>query len=613
MLLEKGGKTLDNKKKPSYSLTNNLRFVLSRLWKRKSMAVLTFLRAPFVVLSVFLGIYLSREVIAAVVTRQAPETILVRIGFISLLLLLSLVIDKYLSARVMAYMMIFDTDLMLGIFDKCLSGDYENIESADGLSRLGKAMDNVGSDQSPSRLVTYTLSSVAVNILGILTYAALLLTLSPWILLVVTVTTLAGFWILKSVATWNYRNKDHWKAYDRKLEYLRTNAGDFTKAKDIRLYGMGDWFRDVFNETLKGRMGWHRKEQLHAFGTDGLRALLSLLRDGVSYGLLAYLLLSRHMAVSDFILYFGIIGQFAASLNGLVEDFNQLTRFSLGFSEIREFLDYPDQANHGPGLPLPEETFAIEFRNVSYRYAGSAEYTIKNLSFTIEKGEKLAIVGPNGAGKTTLVKLLCGLYTPTEGEILINGAPVNAYNREEYYTLFSAVFQDIFVLPQSIACNITASLEAEADRRRVLASAELAGLAQKLGELPDGIDTKLIRSVTDNALDLSGGELQKLALARALYKNGKALILDEPTAALDPIAESHIYMEYNRMTQGHTSVFISHRLASTRFCDRIFFLDQGEVLECGSHDALMAEGGRYCEMFEVQSHYYREEAAENVS
>jgi ABC-type multidrug transport system fused ATPase/permease subunit len=183
---------------------------------------------------------------------------------------------------------------------------------------------------------------------------------------------------------------------------------------------------------------------------------------------------------------------------------------------------------------------------------------------------------------------------------------LNAYNREEYYTLFSAVFQDIFVLPLSIAKNVSASVDNEIDRQKLRDTLAFAGLETKIVSLPDGMDTKLIKSVYDDAVDFSGGEMQKLALARALYKGGKALILDEPTAALDPIAESGIYMEYNRMTAGRTSVFISHRLASTRFCDRIFFLEDGKIIECGSHNELMAQQGKYFEMFEIQSHYYRE-------
>lgn len=315
---------------------------------------------------------------------------------------------------------------------------------------------------------------------------------------------------------------------------------------------------------------------------------------------------------ADFVFYFGVIGGFSGWLNGIVGDFNRLYSFNLGISELREYFDYPDKANHSTGIALPNDTFSIEFKNVSYQYPGSDTNTIENLNFKIEKGEKIAIVGINGAGKTTIVKLICGLYTPKSGEILINSQPLNDYNREEYYKLFSVVFQDIFMLPLSIAKNISSSTEEETDRQKVQNAINLAGLSSKIDSLPNGINTRLIKSVFEDAVDLSGGEMQKLALARALYKNGKALILDEPTAALDPIAESNIYTEYDRMTVGHTSIFISHRLASTRFCNRIFFLEDGKIIECGNHNELMSQKGKYFEMFDIQSHYYKDNLENTV-
>ncbi|HHY81401.1 MAG TPA: ABC transporter ATP-binding protein [Clostridiales bacterium] len=601
------------KRKPKYSLFSNLKFILGNMWKwEKRLTVFMFLRSPFAVITPFIGIYLSKEVVDAVVRKSTPAEVLYLIAAISFALLACLIVDKYLGVQLQKFMMIHDFHYQMVILDKCIRSDYENMESAAGLTRISKAMEHCGYDISDARIIANVLSSLAANIIGAISYAAVLFRLSPWILLAVTLTTLSGFFALKITASWRYRNKDYWKVYDRKLNYLRENSGDFTRAKDIRLYTMTDWFQDVFAATLSDRMKWHKKEQMLGFGADGLRAFMSLLREGIAYGLLVFLIFANDLTAADFVFYFSVIGGFTTWLNGIVGDFDSINRCHLGFSEIREYLDYPDKSNRGPGIPLPIETFSIEFKNVSYRYQGSSEDTIKNLSFRIDKGEKIAIVGLNGAGKTTLVKLMCGLYNPTEGEILINGQPVNAYNREDYYSLFSVVFQEIFVMPMSIARNVSSATEDDTDRQRVWSTIALAGLSSKIDKLPEGIDTKLIKSVYDDAVDLSGGEMQKLALARALYKNGKALILDEPTAALDPIAESHIYMEYSRMTSGNTSVFISHRLASTQFCDRIFFMEKGRIIECGSHDELMSQKGKYYEMFEIQSHYYKDEVMEDV-
>lgn len=213
--------------------------------------------------------------------------------------------------------------------------------------------------------------------------------------------------------------------------------------------------------------------------------------------------------------------------------------------------------------------------------------------------------GLNGAGKTTLVKLICGFYDPTEGSVLLNGKDIRRYNRYEYYQLFSAVFQQLSVLEVTLAENVAQSID-QIDMERVKECIEKAGLTQRVESLPKGYDTHIGRKVFEDGVEFSGGEMQRLMLARALYKNGSVIVLDEPTAALDPIAENDIYLKYNEMTAGRTSVYISHRLASTRFCDRIIFLAEGQIAEEGTHESLMALNGQYAELFRVQSKYYRE-------
>ena len=238
-------------------------------------------------------------------------------------------------------------------------------------------------------------------------------------------------------------------------------------------------------------------------------------------------------------------------------------------------------------------------------YPGADADTIHDLSLTVHPGEKLAIVGLNGAGKTTLVKLLCGLLDPVQGAVLLNGRDIRAFDRRKYYALFSAVFQEFSVLDVTIAEQIAQCAEG-IDYKRIADCAEKAGLTAMIERLPEGLQTHMGREVYLDGVLFSGGETQRLMLARALYKNGPILLLDEPTAALDPIAENDIYMKYNDMTAGKTSVFISHRLASTRFCDRIIFIADGNIAEEGTHESLLALGGAYAKLFEVQSRYYQE-------
>lgn len=274
---------------------------------------------------------------------------------------------------------------------------------------------------------------------------------------------------------------------------------------------------------------------------------------------------------------------------------------------MREFIDIPDHFNRSKGVPLPKNPPEIVLENVSFRYPNSQSDTLKNINLIIKPGEKLAIAGLNGAGKTTLVKLLCGLYRPTKGRITVSGHAIEEYNRDEYYSILSVVFQDICLLPVSIAKNIALCEQGQMNNTILKKVLKLSGLYDKVQSLPKKEDTLLLKSIHEEAIELSGGEMQKLALARALYKGGNIIILDEPTAALDPIAESEMYQKYNQLISDATSVFISHRLSSTRFCDRIIFLEDGEIIEEGSHEELMGLSGEYADMFNIQSHYYKEE------
>ncbi|MBR7137238.1 MAG: ATP-binding cassette domain-containing protein, partial [Clostridia bacterium] len=327
----------------------------------------------------------------------------------------------------------------------------------------------------------------------------------------------------------------------------------------------------------------------------------------IAYFVLIGLLLGGQMGVGDFVFYFGLVGGIAGFLQGIIGDLAELNTRAEKIDYYRELYDYPMRFNHGKGCALPTGAVTVEFKNVWYRYDGAEDDTLKGIDLTISAGESLALVGLNGAGKTTLVKLLCGLYTPTKGEILVDGKPIADYNIEEYYSLISAVFQEIKVIALTMFEFVaSADLTRSTARDDAVKAMQAAGIYEKIRALPNGIDTHLMKGIYDDGVDFSGGELQKLMLARAIYKNGAIMVLDEPTAALDPIAEDRLYQQYRAQTVGKTSVYISHRLASTRFCDRIVLLENGKITESGTHDELMAKNGQYAYLFGVQSKYYKE-------
>ena len=369
------------------------------------------------------------------------------------------------------------------------------------------------------------------------------------------------------------------------------------------MFGIRPWLEELYAKTMRLYRGFIRRREGTYLWANLLDIALTFLRSGIAYWYLISLTLGQGLPTSEFLLYFSAVSGFTAWITGILEQLTTLHQQSLELSTIREFLEYPEPFSMEGGKSLPNGSYEITLEHVSFRYPEGHRDIIHDLNLTLRAGEKLAVVGLNGAGKTTLVKLICGFLDPTEGRVLLNGQDIRDFSRRKYYELFSAVFQSFSVLESTAAENVAQSVKG-LDRERVSQCLAQAGLSEKVKALPKGMNTHIGRKVFPDGVELSGGQLQRLMLARALYKDAPLLILDEPTAALDPIAESDIYRKYSQMTAGRTSLFISHRLSSCKFCDEILVFQDGNIVQQGSHEALSQVPGKYRELWQAQAQYY---------
>lgn len=594
-------------KKQPYGVLQNTLWELSVGWKTRRRALTLYALAALAeVLNNLAGLYISPKVLGLVEQHAAPGALVGTILLFTAALLLTQGGQAYFKKYAMFCVIEIRSAIIMMINRKFNETAYPNTMNS-AFQRLGnKALEATESNRAATEEIFRTLSSLLANVGGLIVYLTILSGLSPWLLLLMAATCLGEFMASRHKDNWMYAHRDEENDYYRKKVYLRGRAESTALAKDIRIFGLQNWMFDLFNNIHDAYLSFQLKAEKRRLLADLLGAVLTVARNGIAYWYLIRLALNNGLTVSQFVLYFTAVTTFTAWVMGILGSLSTLSKQSLDICQVREFLDFPEPFRGKDGSAVPQaDGYELRLDHVSFRYPEAETDTIHDLSLTIRPGEKLAVVGLNGAGKTTLVKLLCGLLDPTQGAVLLNGTDVRTFDRKKYYTLFSAVFQDYSLLSTTVADNVAQSAE-HMDEEKVWACLEKAGLTAAIQALPQGIHTHVGHEIYLDGVLFSGGQTQRLMLARALYKDGPILMLDEPTAALDPIAENDIYQKYDAMTQGKTSVFISHRLASTRFCDRILFLEHGRIAEEGTHEALLHKNGGYAALFQVQSRYYQE-------
>ncbi len=485
---------------------------------------------------------------------------------------------------------------------KCASMDFEKTEDPEILDLSQKAQNGLnwygGVDGFMRRI-----SNIISGMIQVVTTAAILLTGSVWVLLIVVTYIAISFFLTKKRSKLEFDLNGAFDVLDRKSSYNFWQTYDFKYGKDIRLYDASKMLdencRQINNDCYKLELKYRKK----IMGVLSVMSVAGALKNVGMYLILGIMAIKKLITLGNFSLYSSSALTASDSLNTIVSEFGWLTVTSNYLYNYVRFMGINTDTAFGNEKVNMNSDHEIEFKDVWFKYPRSEKYILKGVNIKLKKGEKLSIVGLNGAGKTTFIKLLCRLYKVDKGEILIDGKNINEYDFDEYSRLFSVVFQDYKLFAFSFKENIAVS--EESDEERVLELCRKVGLSEKINDMPNGMDTIMFKQFDESGVEPSGGEQQKMSIARALYKDAPIVILDEPTAALDPIAEYEIYRQFNEIVNGKTAIYISHRLSSCKFCDKIAVFKDGVIKEYGHHSELLEiPNGEYKRMFDAQAKYY---------
>ncbi len=551
--------------------------------------------------SPILSTWLTQQILAGLLDGQGRRTLFALVGCLIGANLLCTGLIRYLTVKQGVFSERFRDDFKCYVGRRIMSMDYSLLEEPRVMDLKERALRPIIDFGALDRMLRDTIPNILSGVFLMLGTAAIAAAGYPVLLAVLLV--MAGINLHFVNKTRKTRNETYMVILpmERKIGAYNGLAADFSIGKDVRIYDMGGIIMKKIH-----RLNWMDMKAMSAqFGrigrSAGLASLLSQLQLFVIYGLLAVWAIQGKLGIAEYAFYTGIFLNLGTALFRLSDKLSDLFYTGKLFSAFQEFetLSMREEEERKPSADAPE----VEARNISFSYPGAGGPVLKDLSLTIQKGEHLAIVGRNGAGKTTLVKLLCGLYRPGDGEILFDGEKAQSMEGRS-----TAVFQDFRLFAYTIYDNVVLGRQEDAELGPFF---ERVGLKDAVEALPKGEKSYLYRLFEADGVELSGGNGQRLAIARALYQDAPLLILDEPTAALDPVSEEEIFHCFREISRGKTSIMISHRLSATRFCDRIVVIQDGRIAENGSHEELMGlENGIYRKMFETQARYYQEHQAE---
>lgn len=583
---------------------SNMAFMFRRTWKyAKSKYFLMILDSVKSTVQPFVLLIIPKYILDELASERRVDVTLRYIAYYAAAVvgfnLISLIISRFGSDQSMK----IDHRVAMDQHTKWLHMDYDKFENG----RVRDLEARSVSAAEPRNFAEDKVLGFISNLIRLGGYTYIIMSLHPIMILFILTVIAANTLIARRSAKLGYEYTTAMTRLSRRFNYIFRTMVDFKVGKDVRINGADSWLKSKFEKESEEYIRDHRAQQRRLLGINTLSDIIGLIQTVVMYGYCGYLAISGGITVGSFTVFLGALTAFTGTFNEFVKRFPALGLLSKYIDDYREFLrcaEHEGKELETSDISALPEHCDIEFVNVSFKYPDTDRYVLKNINIKIKAGERLSIVGYNGAGKSTFIKLLCRFYKPTEGKILLGGVDISTYPLPEYRRRLAVVFQDYQLFYMSVRYNIVLNLEEDPERvRKALAE---SGILEKIEGLENGIDTSYGRILYYHSRDFSGGETQKIACARAYYRDSPIVILDEPTSALDPVAETQLYGRFNEIIGDKTAVYISHRLASVKFCDSIAVFADGELVERGTHAELMKKNGIYADMFTKQAHYYIE-------
>lgn len=602
----------EKSKKQKYDVFAVIKRMLAHLWNQEQIqfgriAIYTIVAAVYPFMAVFLP-----KIAIGILEKGgvgAGKKLVITMGIYFVVAGVLVIATKYLLAYISTRNMRIRLLYLAEMTKKMMTMDYSHFEDAKFFEEYQKGMNAGNSNNDGIEGLYNKLSELPANFLALMGMVLMAGSLSPLLLVSLVLHVLVIMWTSKLTHDYEYSRKQELSKAARRIGYYKRTTQDFSYGKDIRIFNLRERIMENYQEEINAYLVLFAKIRNREYVLGFLSLLTLFITNVLTYGILIYEVL-HGMPVSSFTMYVTMITTLMASMIAFGNDLAFVWNEGEYVYDFYRFLDatlVEEGAKTKDDVLKDKKSLEIVFEHVSFRYPHTEKNVFTDLNLTIHAGERLAIVGVNGAGKSTLVKLMTGLFAPTEGHIYINGVDITELKKSELYDLYSAVFQEVNVLAFTIRENIGCEAR-NVDDERVRTALDKVGLWSKVEGFENGLEQMMLKVIDENGTDFSGGERQKLSIARGLYKDAPMVIMDEPTAALDALAEAEIYENFSSLVEGKTAVYISHRLASTRFCDKIVLFDADGLEEYGSHEELMEKKGKYYEMFVIQGKYYQEEA-----